>query len=153
MTARCSTRHSRSRARSRPAGGEVLLTDKYDQIFFRVLSAGGRDIAGDRELPGLPEFTPEENRLYCDAQICGKPVRVAALFTERDGNPITVLAAETLIKRNKLVWEILLGMLLPELGPVAATLLFVWAGSGLACVSSATSGSSWPGVRTATCGR
>lgn len=58
---------------------------------------------------------------------------VAALFTERDGMPLIFLAAETLVKRNNLVWEILLGMLLPELGLAVATLALIWFGvrSGL----------------------
>lgn len=115
------------------AAQEILLTDKYDQIFFRVLTADGHDIAGDRALPEPPDLAPEENRLYYDARIGDKQVRVAALFTERDGMPLTILAAETLVKRNNLVWEILLGMLLPELALVVATLVLVWIGirSGL----------------------
>lgn len=115
------------------AAHEILLTDKYDRTFFRVLTADGRDVAGDRALPAPPNLPAEENRLYYDARIDGQPVRVAALFIERDGLPLTILAAETLVKRSNLVWEILLGMLLPELGLVAATLLLVWIGirSGL----------------------
>ena len=46
----------------------------------------------------------------------------------------TVLAGETLVKRNALVREILLGMLLPELLLIAVSLAVVWFGvrSGLA---------------------
>ena len=115
------------------AAHEILLTDKYDEVFFRVLTAEGRDIAGDFRLPQAPSLPREENWLYYNAQIEDKPVRVAALFIERDGMALTVLAAETLVKRNNLVREILLGMLLPELGLVAATLMLVWFGirSGL----------------------
>lgn len=115
------------------AAQDILLTDKYDTIFFRVLTADGRHVAGNRQLLP-PEETPlEENRVYYDAQIEGRPVRVAALFTERDGVPLTVLAAETLVKRKSLTWEVLLGMLLPELGLVIGTLALVWFGisSGL----------------------
>lgn len=115
------------------AAQEILLTDKYDQIFFRVLTADGRDLAGDHALPEPPALPPEENRLYYDAKIGSQAVRVAAFFTERDGMPLTIIAAETLIKRNNLVREILLGMLLPEFGLVLATLILIWVGirSGL----------------------
>lgn len=116
------------------AATEVLLTDNFDQIFFRALTPDGHHIAGDADLPPPSgDQASEENRLYYDARIGGQPVRVAALFTEREGIPLTVLAAETLVKRHQLVWEILLGMLLPELGLVAATLALVWFGirSGL----------------------
>jgi len=115
------------------AAHEILLTDKYDRVFFRVLTTDGHDVAGDPHLPAPANHPSEENWLYYDAQIDRQTVRVAALFIERDGIPLTVLAAETLVKRNDLVWEILLGMLLPELGLVAATLALVWFGirSGL----------------------
>ncbi|MBK1680068.1 sensor histidine kinase [Rhodocyclus tenuis] len=115
------------------AAQDILLTDKYDRVFFRVLTADGRDIAGDRRLLPPAEAPHEEGRVYYDAQIDGHPVRVAALFTEHEGIALTVLAAETLVKRNNLTWEVLLGMLLPELGLIAGTLALVWFGvsSGL----------------------
>lgn len=115
------------------AAQEILLTDKDDEIFFRVLGADGQDIAGnDKLLP--PAVAPgAEQRVYYDAAIDGRPLRVAALFTEREGIPLTVLVAETLVKRNNLAWEVQLGMLLPELALVIATLALVWFGvrSGL----------------------
>lgn len=127
------TEHGKPFLNLSKAAQEILLTDKEDRIFFRVLTADGRDIAGDRTLPEPPAQYPRENRRYYDARIDEQPVRVAALLTERDGIPLTILAAETLVKRSNLVREILLGMLLPELGLVVATLLLVWIGirSGL----------------------
>ena len=115
------------------AAHEILLTDKFDQVFFRVLTAEGLDVAGDSRLSGPSDLPHEENWLYYDTQVDGRPVRAAALFVERDGMTLTVIAAETRVKRNNLVWEILLGMVLPELGLVVATLILVWFGirSGL----------------------
>lgn len=115
------------------AAQKVLLTDKYDRIFFRVVAKDGSDIAGDSRLPLPTGETIAENRIYYDAAIDGSPLRVAALFTENDGVALTVLVAETLVKRNNLTWEVLLGMLVPELGLVVATLTLVGFGisSGL----------------------
>ena len=113
------------------AAQEILLTDKDDEIFFRVLGADGQDIAGNDKLAPPPPV--KDQRSYYDATLDGRPLRVAALFTEREGIPLTVLVAETLIKRNNLAWEVQLGMLLPELALVIATLALVWFGvrSGL----------------------
>ena len=113
------------------AAQEILLTDKDDEIFFRVLGADGQDIAGNDQL--APPAPVKDQRSYYDATLDGRPLRVAALFTEREGIPLTVLVAETLVKRNNLAWEVQLGMLLPELALVIGTLALVWFGvrSGL----------------------
>lgn len=115
------------------AANEILLTDKYDRIYFRVLTPEGGHIAGEQALPAPPGARGDDNRAFFDAQIDGRRIRVAALYIERDGTPLIVLAAETLVKRNNLVWEILLGMLVPEIVLACATLLLVWFGirSGL----------------------
>lgn len=115
------------------AAEEILLTDKFDLIFFRVLASDGHDIAGDQRLPLPPDISPINSWMYYDAIVDGKTVRVAALFTEHDGLPLTILSAETLLKRQSLVREILLGMLLPELALVCITLALIWFGvrSGL----------------------
>ncbi|MQY51681.1 HAMP domain-containing protein [Rhodocyclus tenuis] len=114
-----------------PRGAEeILFVDKYDKISFRVLTTDGQQIAGTPHLPPPSAPPEEENRVYYDATLDGQPVRVAALFIEREGIPLTVLVAETLVKRNNLTWEVVLGMLLPELGLVFATLALVWLGIG-----------------------
>lgn len=115
------------------AANEVLLTDKYDRIYFRVLTPEGEHIAGEKALAPPPGVRNDDNHVFFDAQIDGRRIRVAALYIERDGTPLTVLAAETRVKRNNLVWEILLGMLVPEIVLACATLLLVWFGirSGL----------------------
>lgn len=110
----------------------ILLTDRFDRIFFSVYGPRGERIAGNAELP-LPtsprSMTPrEEGRQYYDANHAGQPVRIAALYWQHEGINLTILAAETLVKRNALVREILIGMLLPELLLIAATLTLVWYG-------------------------
>lgn len=111
---------------------DVLLTDKFDQIYFSVQDSEGRQLAGD---PGIPSVDAEildalksRGRYYYDATIAGTPVRLAALYWEQEGIALAVIAAETLVKRRSLVQEILVGMLIPELALIAGTLLLVWFG-------------------------
>lgn len=108
---------------------QILTTDKYDQIYYEVLGPGGDFLAGNPNLPLPPSpQSSDDGRLYYDGIYEGKAVRVVALFTEHKGRKVQILAAETLAKRNSLVREILLGMLLPELILMLATAGLVWLG-------------------------
>jgi two-component system sensor histidine kinase TctE len=106
-----------------PQARAVLLTDKFDRIFYAVRGPDGTILDGE---PGLTmhafegsHLDGEGNRYYFDSLLAGQP--------------FTVLAGETLIKRNSLVREILLGMLLPELLLAIVSISVVWFGvrSGL----------------------
>jgi len=120
-----------------PQARAVLLTDKFDRIFYAVRGPKAELLDGDNDLPIVPTDAPQgrnsEGRYYFDAAIAGSPIRVAALQMELDGQAITVLAGETMIKRSGLVREILLGMLLPEFLLVLVSISVVWFGvrSGL----------------------
>ena len=111
---------------------DVLLVDKFDQIFFAVRGPNGELLDGEAGLPMPPPRLPKEvwseGRYYFDGRLDEQPVRIAALRTERAGQTFTVLAGETLVKRNALVREILLGMLLPELLLIVVSLAVVWFG-------------------------
>jgi two-component system, OmpR family, sensor histidine kinase TctE len=121
---------------------DVLLVDKFDQVFFAVRGPNGELLDGEQGLPMPPARLPravwQEGRYYFDGRLGDKPVRVAALKAERGGQTFTVLAGETLVKRNALVREILFGMLLPELMLIAVSLAVVWFGvrSGLKPLAS-----------------
>jgi len=111
-----------------PVAQQVLLTDKFDRIYYLVQGPNGEFVAGHKGLP-LPENSPmEENQIYYDGYFHGERIRVAALFVPSETGQVHVLMAETLIKRNKLIWEILLGMLVPEILLVVATIGLVWFG-------------------------
>lgn len=115
-----------------PQARAVLLTDKFDRIFYAVRSEAQELLDGD---PGLPmpsaaewPASNREGRYYFDGRLDDQPIRVAALRIEVDDHPLTILAGETLIKRNALVMEIIFGMLLPELLLVAVSIGVVWFG-------------------------
>ncbi len=79
----------------------ALLYDDLDETYFGVVQ-GARSLAGRPDIPrsGAAESDYAQGRAY-DAQIDGHPVRVAAVDINGAGAPdVTVLVAETLIKRQ-----------------------------------------------------
>lgn len=98
------------------AAREILESDPYDRIFYRVMRRGDESVAGraDVPLPAEPLNRAKPVRFY-DAVIGGEPVRVGAYAIFQDGEEpaATVLFAETLVKRNRLSRNLLLTMLLP----------------------------------------
>ncbi len=92
---------------------KVLLIDGYDKLFYEVVDLNGKSIAGNIGLP-RPVQPFEDGKLYYDGRFNGKKVRVAALISERNGTAFIVLSAETKLKRDWLVGEIVLAMLVPE---------------------------------------
>lgn len=115
-----------------PQARAVLLTDKFDEVFYAVRGPAAELLDGEPDLP-MPTLNAQrikgtESRFYFDGTLDKRPIRVAALQTELSGQTVTVLAAETLIKRNALVQEIILGMLLPELLLTLVSISVVWFG-------------------------
>ncbi|MGB8077212.1 MAG: sensor histidine kinase N-terminal domain-containing protein, partial [Gallionella sp.] len=96
-----------------PIAEKVLLVDGYDKMFYKVVDANGTTIAGNAGLPN-PASTFEDGKLYYDGRLGAKSIRVAALQSNRDGAPFIVLSAETRLKRDWIVGEIVLAMLVPE---------------------------------------
>src|SRR5438067_95814 len=90
---------------------EALLYDHEDTLIFQIRAPGGAVIAGDEDLNLPPNLVPGE-RSFFDSRYHGEPVRVAAV---RSNSGLYVQVAETLHKRNRLIWEILAAGLLPAL--------------------------------------
>ena len=109
---------------------QVLLTDKYDQIYYLVVGPQGEFLAGHKGLPPPSARPTDRNWTYYDGYYQGQPVRIAALFSPTINGEIQVLAAETLVKRDNLLEEILFGMLMPEILLGVAVVALVWFGIG-----------------------
>ncbi len=92
---------------------KVLLIDGYDKLFYEVVDPDGKKVAGYIEFP-RPTQPFEDGKLYYDGELNGKAVRVAALLSERNGIPFITLFAETKLKRDWILGEIVLAMLVPE---------------------------------------
>ena len=103
---------------------EALLYDHEDTLIFQIRSPGGAVIAGDEALNLPPNLKPGE-RMFFDGRYNDEPVRVAAV---RSDSGLYVQVAETLNKRNRLIWEILAAGLLPALLIALATLALTWTG-------------------------
>jgi two-component system sensor histidine kinase TctE len=101
---------------------QVLRTDRYDTIYYRIVSPAGRHIAGDPDLPLPAGGAPG------DAQFKGQKVHVVSLQAPCGTASCSVLVAETTVKRSRLAREIMLSSLLPQLLLAAATLVIVWFG-------------------------
>jgi two-component system sensor histidine kinase TctE len=106
-----------------PAVEQVLRTDRFDRIYYRVMSPAGLEIAGD---PGLP--SPPGEAIAHDTVYDGNKVRVVSVLAPCGRSTCTVLVAETMVKRERLARDLLLQSILPELLIAAATLLIVWFG-------------------------
>ncbi len=112
-----------------PDAQRILLTDKYDRVYYLVLGPVGEYIAGHRGLPLPPENLKEkEGRLTFDSDYQGMPIRVAAVRLSTVQGTILVEVAETLVKRNNMMREILLGMVIPEILLALAAVGLVWLG-------------------------
>ncbi|HET9764395.1 MAG TPA: sensor histidine kinase [Casimicrobiaceae bacterium] len=101
---------------------EALLYDHEDTLVFQIRAPGGAVVAGDEDLNLPPNLQPGE-RSFFDSRYRGEPVRVAAVRSE---NGLYVQVAETLNKRQRLIWEILAAGLLPALLIAAATFALAW---------------------------
>lgn len=106
-----------------PAVEQVLRTDRFDRIYYRVMSPAGLQIAGDPDLPAPPGDAVAHNTVHN-----GEKVRVVSVQAPCGRSVCTVLVAETMLKRERLTRDILLQSLFPELLIALATLVIVWFG-------------------------
>jgi two-component system, OmpR family, sensor histidine kinase TctE len=106
-----------------PAVEEVLRADRFDSIYYRVMSPGGLEIAGDPALPLSPSDAPAYGAKYK-----GQPVRVVSVQTPCGRSTCTVLVAETTVKRSQMIHAIMVSSLFPELLIAIATMVIVWFG-------------------------
>ena len=102
---------------------QVLRTDRYDLIFYRVLSPSGLHIAGDPSLPLPPGDAPAHNTIFN-----GQRVRVVSVHSPCGSTQCTILVGETTNKRAQAAREFLLTSMLPGILIAFATLVIVWFG-------------------------
>jgi two-component system sensor histidine kinase TctE len=111
-----------------PAALDLLRVDASDRVYFAVF-AGGVLVAG-QELPAPPEPPSEGAPVFFDGTVRGEPVRVAALTAPFADGPALILVAETLVKRERMVRQLLASTALPELAFFVVALAVVWYGVG-----------------------
>ncbi|MCX7173107.1 MAG: sensor histidine kinase [Proteobacteria bacterium] len=104
-----------------PAMQKILLNDQYDHFYYRVSAPDGRFIGGYEELP-LGAEMPSMEGVFYETSYRGENLRAVGLVTHRVGAELRIVVAETLVKRDSLIREIWLGILVPEL----SILLLTW---------------------------
>jgi two-component system sensor histidine kinase TctE len=125
-----------------PAVERVLLTDQDDRVFYTVTTQNGVLIGGDTALQAPTLAFPKDDKpLAYDTLLHDTPVRVVAswmpLGDDRASSRVLVQVAETLNKRNRLAWEILASVVVPQLLLIVMATLVVYLGisRGLAPLS------------------
>ncbi|RYF18089.1 MAG: sensor histidine kinase [Comamonadaceae bacterium] len=107
----------------------VLLTDAQDRLFFRVDASDGTLIGGDAAVPRATAGTAP--RFYGD-HVQGEEVRVVAARMPVGATPgaplVQVQVAETLNKRTRLAWEMVVSTLAPQLLLIVMATAVVWFG-------------------------
>ncbi len=106
---------------------DALRVDAADRVFFAV-SARGRLIAGQHGLPPPPASPEDSAPIYYDARLGSDAVRVAAVAVPVADRQVLIQVAETLVKRDRLVRQVLLSNAAPELAFFVAALAVVWFG-------------------------
>jgi two-component system sensor histidine kinase TctE len=108
---------------------QALRRDRFDTLYYRVLGPAGEHIAGETALPGPADAAEGRADLITyDASFRGQRVRAVSVESPCGGAACRVLVAETLVKRSRLMREVLFSSLFPELLIAAATLVIVWFG-------------------------
>jgi two-component system sensor histidine kinase TctE len=116
------------------AAERVLLIDEDDRLAYRVSAEDGHLIGGDAQIaaPAAP-LRKGADPLFYGGVHHGVPVRMAAAWVPTGGNERTpdsvlVQVAETMNKRNRLAWEILASVVVPQLLLILMATTAVWFG-------------------------
>ena len=107
-----------------PQAEAVLRADSIDQIYYALVDASGKTVAGDALLP-TPDAAPAPRPRFWDDVRQGERVRAVVLDSQAAGRDVRVLAAETTRKRMSASRDAMLSAIVP------AVLLFVAAVTGI----------------------
>jgi len=107
---------------------QMLRTDEFDRVYFRVRDARGRLVAGDDGLP-VPALAEQPNTfsLYHD-EYEGRRIRGVRLNVGSGNNRFYVTVAETTRKREIAVRRLLLALVLPSALIVLGAAAIIWFG-------------------------
>jgi len=105
---------------------EALRIDTEDRVYYQVLGPAGELIAGTARLSAPPERLAPEEHIFYDTRLEGERVRVAARAVNAEPGTAIVQVAETLVKRDKLVLELLLASTAPQLLIAFAAVALLW---------------------------
>ncbi|WP_150047456.1 MULTISPECIES: sensor histidine kinase [Methylomonas] len=115
-----------------PDAVEVFRWDAMDKTFFKIESATGEFVSGDKGFPSsAPTLFTKQEPFYYDGEIQGQRVRIVSVQPRRaadESGDVLVSVAETLNKRRSMMNEILFAVVLPQILLVLITGLHIWTG-------------------------
>jgi signal transduction histidine kinase len=108
---------------------QIFQFDEVDKTYFKISSDKRGFIAGERSLSDSVGVPVNGIRLT-DGTVAQRPVRVVStrIAPPQTDDIVTVTVAETLIKRETLVRDILLAMVAPQVALLGFALVLVWFG-------------------------
>lgn len=119
-----------------PSARALLRADEIDNVYFHVMTQGGRLLAGDKNLPKPPGPQEDEalsGEIYMrDAEFNGQDLRVAYTWLAESTMPrdqwIVIEVAETTEKRSQLANKIVASVILPQFIIIPLAVMLVWFG-------------------------
>ncbi|AEK61029.1 sensor histidine kinase [Collimonas fungivorans] len=82
-----------------PAALELFQSDSHDRVYYRVVAANGKLLAGQPDLPGPPRMPRNEESVYFNASFRDDPVRIVAFSQPVFGipaqGPVLIEVAQT----------------------------------------------------------
>ena len=123
VAAHVRVRDGRAQVLLTPQAESILRSDSVDQIYFAVIDAEGRLIAGD---PDLPRASSDPSDLsFIDARYGDQAVRSVRYQLPAEAGLVTVVVAETTRKRQNVTRSIVAAMIVPNVLLIVATLALV----------------------------
>jgi two-component system sensor histidine kinase TctE len=116
------------------AAPDFLAADDGEVVYFQVVGARGKVIAGETDLPrpGLYDFPIPGKVKLRTATYRGDEVRIGYLQVDvgagEEMEPVLVQVAETLDKRARLANEIIKGVIFPQFMILPIAVMLVWFG-------------------------
>ena len=122
---------------SLPASARALLrADETDSVYFHVLTADGKLLAGDKDLPAanqVPDDRSIPGEIYLrDADFRGQDLRLAYTYLAEPRMPksqwVLIEVGETTEKRSQLANKIVASVILPQFIIIPLAVILVWFG-------------------------
>jgi len=112
-----------------PAAQAVLRHYGEDKFYYQIVDSSGHRLTGDALLPP-PRFTHRTGPAFRDSMVAGQRVRMCRIPVRLPplSNEIWVQVAETLNSRRRLLQQIFLSILVPQVALVLLASLSVYLG-------------------------
>lgn len=106
----------------------VLLATPVDRIFFSLLDVDGRLLAGEVKLADDLPWGSLEKPAFFDLNHNGYWLRGVSVVFDVNGQVRHMILATTAQKREELMGEIMLGLVVPQITLLLLSIALVWAG-------------------------